>query len=212
MKKILRPLFLLLMLISLVTSSAAAMEGDADGNQIVNEADLVTMINNVIAGTSLPNFQNADLNRNTVIDLEDLSRVVDIILKLVPPPEPDDGSSKLVGPQLPILMYYQDIFNPAIQSTLKLTEVRYDFLKQSDGKVGIRIYFNGEKIQDTAGPQQSSQYWIGWQIMKDGEIFNPGYKVLTPHLRIGDTFSNVTAFLNFLEPGTYELILPDASK
>ena len=57
------------------------IQGDADDNKLVNQADLLAVMNYLMSGTPLKSPENADTNRDGTVDLTDLLWLVNYVVK-----------------------------------------------------------------------------------------------------------------------------------
>ena len=57
-----------------------SLPGDADGNDVVDLLDLLTIIDHIVSGSPLPAQDRADANADTKVDLMDLLWIIDMIV------------------------------------------------------------------------------------------------------------------------------------
>ena len=121
---------------------------------------------------------------------------------------------KLTMPSLPkTVSYYR--YNGSKGTSVKVTNIKYEFDCNNDGYVSLKVYFSGEKTYDYQGSGQSSSCYIGWKLYApDGSVIDDG-TFYTPALKVGETFSNKETTVLYSsdkgEAGTYKLEILDTN-
>lgn len=101
-------------------------------------------------------------------------------------------------------------WNKKLQSTVKITDVRYGTDEYSG--TTMTIVFMGEKTYDSSGNNHSDNCEFSWRVLdKDGYVVDSG-TVFTSELKVGDKFNNESAYVFNVVPGEqYYLELLDYS-
>lgn len=118
-------------------------------------------------------------------------------------------------PELPKTVSYKSS-SGKIYTSVRVTDIRYEFEYYGNGKVTLIAKFAGTKTYDYEGSGQSSSCSIGWKLYApDGSVFRTG-TFRSPAVSVGESFSanrEVDLIHNFeaAEPGKYKLVILDVN-
>ena len=94
-------------------------------------------------------------------------------------------------------------------SAVKITELKYEFIKRNDGNVDLKLSFSGEKTEDSQGANHSGTCYIGYKLYDpEGFVLKSG-SIRTTSVAVGEKFRNVEETFRNIAPGAYKLILID---
>ena len=94
-------------------------------------------------------------------------------------------------------------------SAVKITELKYEFIKRNDGNVDLKLSFSGEKTEDSQGANHSGTCYVGYKLYDpEGFVLKSG-SIRTTSVAVGEKFRNVEETFRNIAPGAYKLILID---